>query len=185
MSFLGFGGSKNSDGGAAAPPISAEQQQIVDQIKSTISQEIATTYASALVNSLSENCFEKCVKSPSGSLDAAEDKCISDCSRWRDSSYESWREAQDVPACAPNGRSGWAGGEGVGAGAWAAEVEGVPRLWRRAVTQRGRGGGCDYPAGAREAHWVQRVHEGGCAREGRVDAVEEAGGDLRQHGWAR
>lgn len=80
MSFLGFGGSKNSDGGAAAPPISAEQQQIVDQIKSTISQEIATTYASALVNSLSENCFEKCVKSPSGSLDAAEDKCISDCS---------------------------------------------------------------------------------------------------------
>lgn len=81
MSFLGFGGSKNNDSGvAAAPAISAEQQQVVDQIKSTISQEIATTYASALVNSLSENCFEKCIKTPGGSLDAVQDQCIADCS---------------------------------------------------------------------------------------------------------
>lgn len=75
MSFLGLGGSKD-----ATPAISAEQQQIVDQIKGSIAQEIATTYASSLVNALSENCFEKCIKEPKSSLDVFEDKCVNDCS---------------------------------------------------------------------------------------------------------
>jgi import inner membrane translocase subunit TIM13 len=77
MSFLGLGGSSST---TSAPIIAPEQQKIIDQIKSEISQEIATTYASSLVNALSENCFEKCIKTPTNNLDGIQDKCISDCS---------------------------------------------------------------------------------------------------------
>lgn len=82
MSFLGFGGSSSSSAtsAAAAAVIPPEQQRIVDEIKGEISQEIATTYASGLVNALSENCFELCIKTPTGTLTAEQDKCVNDCS---------------------------------------------------------------------------------------------------------
>lgn len=80
MSFLGFGGSKSSTTSSTAPVISPEQQEVVRQIKDSISQEIATGYATALVNALSENCFEKCIKTPNNIMDPAEDKCVNDCS---------------------------------------------------------------------------------------------------------
>lgn len=77
MSFLGFGGSKDNSAGNINP----EQVEIVNKIKESISQEIATGYATALVNALSENCFDKCIKNPpSNSLTSVEDKCINDCS---------------------------------------------------------------------------------------------------------
>lgn len=77
MSFLGFGGSN----GNTVSNINPEQQEIINKIKESISQEIATGYATALVNALSENCFDKCIKNPpSDSLTPIEDKCVNDCS---------------------------------------------------------------------------------------------------------
>ncbi|VEU20744.1 DEKNAAC101568 [Brettanomyces naardenensis] len=76
-SFLGFGGSNNP---TQPEPVDSQAAQVKDKIKNSIAQEMATAYATGLVNALSENCFQKCILRPSDSLSAEEDRCISDCS---------------------------------------------------------------------------------------------------------
>lgn len=73
-SFLGFGGG-NKDQSEAARGV----DPMVEQIKQSISAELNTAYAQALVNGLTENCFEKCIIVPSSTMTSVEKQCIDDC----------------------------------------------------------------------------------------------------------
>lgn len=74
-SFLGFGGSKEGASAGAGSSGSA----VVEQIKQSITAELSTAYAQALVNGLTENCFEKCILVPSETMTSVERQCIEDC----------------------------------------------------------------------------------------------------------
>lgn len=74
-SFLGFGGSA----APAGAPAGGEASALATQLKESISAELNTAYAQTLVNSLTENCFEKCVFEPSNSMTSVERQCIDDC----------------------------------------------------------------------------------------------------------
>ncbi len=77
-SFLGFGGG-NKNEGSTAPAADPQALEVKSKIKNSIAQEMATAYATGLVNALSENCFQKCIIKPSDSLSTTDEKCISDC----------------------------------------------------------------------------------------------------------
>lgn len=77
-SFLGFGGN-NASNTASAAPADPQTLQVKNKIKNSIAQEMATAYATGLVNALSENCFRQCILKPSDSLSAQDEQCITDC----------------------------------------------------------------------------------------------------------
>lgn len=78
-SFLGFGGSSKPEE-PAKPALDPKNAKVREQIKNQVAQEMATAYATGLVNALSENCFKQCIQVPGDSLSATEDKCVTDCS---------------------------------------------------------------------------------------------------------
>jgi import inner membrane translocase subunit TIM13 len=55
-------------GGSGSSPVTATKvdasSQIKDQLKAQIAQELAVANATELVNKMTENCFEQCLKAP-------------------------------------------------------------------------------------------------------------------------
>ncbi|GMM31597.1 protein translocase subunit [Martiniozyma asiatica (nom. inval.)] len=73
-SFLGFGKSNES---ASAGAAAAAVNPVAEQIKQSIVTELSTAYATTLINSLTENCFDKCYQ---GRNFTSGDQCVEDCS---------------------------------------------------------------------------------------------------------
>ncbi|CAK9441246.1 uncharacterized protein LODBEIA_P51150 [Lodderomyces beijingensis] len=72
---------------ATEPAISTQAQKITAELKQQISQELAAANATELVRTITENCFDKCVETPKGFLDAEENSCIAQC---REKYMRSW-----------------------------------------------------------------------------------------------
>ncbi|KAI9638873.1 putative mitochondrial import inner membrane translocase subunit tim13 [Dioszegia hungarica] len=69
-----FGGGAASSAGA-----SSDMNARKEQMKQQIQQELAVANAQQLITKINENCFEKCVKSPSASLTSSEEQCLGRC----------------------------------------------------------------------------------------------------------
>ncbi|ODV90632.1 hypothetical protein CANCADRAFT_25083 [Tortispora caseinolytica NRRL Y-17796] len=60
-------------------PKDDEQTVLKQQLQEKIKQEFAVANISELVNRLTENCFNNCITTPTGSLDTNDQNCISQC----------------------------------------------------------------------------------------------------------
>ncbi|ODQ63841.1 putative mitochondrial import inner membrane translocase subunit [Nadsonia fulvescens var. elongata DSM 6958] len=89
MAFGLFGGSSNTDSDKTASPVpvaplststlGANAAQAKKLIQEQISQELAIANATELVQKITENCFQNCVKNPGSTIDAAQKKCTEQC----------------------------------------------------------------------------------------------------------
>lgn len=66
-------------GSSAAAPAPSKSQEIKDQLQSQISQELAVLNATALVDKITENCFEKCIHDPQASISPQQSGCVDQC----------------------------------------------------------------------------------------------------------
>ncbi|KAI0636162.1 Tim10/DDP family zinc finger-domain-containing protein [Trametes polyzona] len=72
-----FGGSSTPARSPAAPH--AETAARVEQLKSTIQNQLALQNAQEIMNKVNEKCFVKCVPKPGTSLSSSEERCLSQC----------------------------------------------------------------------------------------------------------
>lgn len=66
-------------GSSTATAASTQSQQVKQQLQDQISQELAVANATELVNKITENCFEKCIHQPLGTISPQEDGCVNQC----------------------------------------------------------------------------------------------------------
>lgn len=71
-----FGGSAPSQQQTVSSGSPSPSGGLTNQVKSQISQELAVANATELVNKVTENCFEKCLKSP---YSERNEPCVDEC----------------------------------------------------------------------------------------------------------
>lgn len=72
-----FGGSAPSQQQTvSSSPQLSSADGLTSQVKTQISQELAVANATELVNKVTENCFEKCLKSP---FSERNEPCVDEC----------------------------------------------------------------------------------------------------------
>ena len=76
MALGGLFGGSSSSAPVTATKVDSSAAEIKEKWKAQIAQELAVANATELVNKMTENCFEQCLKAP---YQSTEDGCVNQC----------------------------------------------------------------------------------------------------------
>ncbi|EIW57821.1 uncharacterized protein TRAVEDRAFT_48850 [Trametes versicolor FP-101664 SS1] len=77
-------------GGKSSTPTRdpAETAVRLEQLKSSIQNQLALQNVQEIMNKLTEKCFTKCITKPGGALSGSDEKCLSNCMQQYLSAYD-------------------------------------------------------------------------------------------------